>query len=275
MNRHLVYGIVVVALAAVLAYVLLERPSGARVVAKYGDKEISLDFDETEIELTQILDRIFSNPESELDRIAVLAILAEKYDTYHKNSPYFVAKIREEDAGTGLSEEIRGVLYSLQGPFRRDQHSYYDITKEEFLAALETMGFDNPVAVELYNRHLAFSGIFQLRKQSAFVEFVDSVEAGSAAACSGSTFIGKELLISDPVTSRSLTVMTKSLIGPTGPCVQDDGEINKTNFIQLSRQDAECLTGSRTASGTVPITLYQHPAGMTIRVGNNCDGGSS
>ena len=199
-TRLLSLGLIAVGIAAVIIVAIFFRQGAFSVVAEGQGASIKLNFAESRVDLSQLLDKLVEETgeghDADAKRRLVSSIL-QAHHYYYVPSVEAVTAIREigeTDAARDSARAMRTMLYDLAGPFARPA----TLRDDRFLLAIDDLFNrhpDNPIITKLWEMSLDLEGIFEPRDIRISVREDESLPSGVAATCVGSILLGKVGLI--------------------------------------------------------------------------------
>lgn len=195
---------IVVGIAVIVIVAIFFRPGAFSVVAEGQGASIKLNFADSRVDLSELLDKLLqqagSGADAEQKRRLVLSIL-QAHQFYFVPSVEAVTAIRaieETETTRDVARAVRTMLYDLVGPFARPA-TFLEAPDDRLLLAIDDLYERNsvsPIITKLWEMSLDFKGIFELRNIRVSVQEDPSLPSGVAATCVGNIWLGKVGLIS-------------------------------------------------------------------------------
>lgn len=260
-NKPLIIAVSVVIIVGIFMYIMNNRDGSGSLTIKTGENEVTMEFSDNKVNFRDLIEILFNNDKYKKD---ALAILRDSYDLYYKDSELLVDSIRRESGESKFSQQIRGLLVDLKGPFERKYHNYYDITDVRVVDAISTLGYKHDVAKKLREIKDSAKGIFEQRGIDVDVAFIssDNILNGNAAVCEDSQHRGRDLLLLNPNNlTKTITVFARNRF----PCVRkSDGSGWEKPLIQVNLNDGKQLFGNIILGKKENAILYPAPKGYSI-----------
>lgn len=232
------------------------------IVVRTENSEIKVEFSDGGIRLSEIVDKIMSDP---ADRSAALGILRMKYNLYDVYSQDLISFIRSLDPESSAAFDIREVLQDMDGPFSRTYHNYYDIYDISTAKKIVSLSPDDEISKILRDAADRDFGVFEQKLIEAKISVVSSdlISYGFAAVCHNSPLRGKDLVLNNPDDINRITsVFTRNSF----PCRDNDnGKNTSPPLIQVNHQTAVELFGEVQINQVEDVLLWRAKTGMTIQ----------
>ncbi|MEZ5785149.1 MAG: hypothetical protein R3D62_01385 [Xanthobacteraceae bacterium] len=251
-------SLVVVGIAIVAIVAIFFRSGAFSIVAEGQGASIKLDFKDSRVDLSELLDKLLKQADSSEKRRLVLSIL-QAHQFYFIPSVEAVTAFRTIEEKSDAASALRRMLYNLEGPFKSPvTFSEADARLVTAFNELYQLDPESPVLTKLWEDSLDFKGIFQLRAIKVSLREDARLDSGVAAACAGSVWLDKIGLIS--IEDGGPTIGTRIDVPmPCGASV-DDPQAGKEFRIWLASEDMATLLGPRTAWGGGETTGAGGPA---------------
>lgn len=198
------FGLIAVIVGIIVLVAILYRPGGFSVVAKGSGSSIEFKFDESRIDLGEMLERLLSakaddGADSALKRRIVSGVLQAHnfYQVPSIEAATALRRVEESDDTREFVRAVRAMLYDLAGPFSRPA-TFMDARDSRVLDAIEDLYQQqpaSPVVAKLWERSLELEGVFTAREVSVLIREDKNLRTGSAATCAGSMLLYKEGLV--------------------------------------------------------------------------------
>lgn len=272
----LIAVLVAVVVGAVVIVATLYRSGSFSVVAQsQGLGSVELKFDQSQVSLSDILDRLLSEqPGNGVDPVArrrLISNILQAHDFYYIPSDDAVAALRRMKDTKNNQEfmrAVRGLLYDLTGPFSRPD-TFMEAPDGRLLQALDDLYKRNPaspLAVALWEMNLNLQGIFNPRTINASIQVDPGLGEGVAATCSGSLLLEKVGILQLVVKNDEPQPMIKVFIQKSRMCELTRAEdllAGKETTVWVSPSDMKNLVidSSSTTNG-VHAKLLPQPAAL-------------
>jgi hypothetical protein len=252
--RFRLFGLVliVVAIAAVVVVAIFFRPGAFSVVAEGQGASIKLNFANSRVDLSEVLDKLLeetgSGADAEPKRRLVLSIL-QAHHLYRVPSVEAVTAIRgieETEATRDVVRAMRTMLYDLAGPFARPV-TFLEAPDDRLLLAIDDLYERNPaspVVTKLWELSLDMKGIFEPRDIKVSIREDKSLPSGVAATCAGNVWLGRVGLIrmEDEGQAISPHIEIAKACGPSA----GEPQAEKRSQVWLSPSDRNNLIANET-----------------------------
>jgi hypothetical protein len=266
-------GAIVVSLVigVIVVVAIFFRSGGFSVVAQSQGASIKIDFAESRIELSQILDQVLKEAESGTDapsKKRLVASILQSHGFYQLPSAEAATALRgieETDETRDFVRAVRATLYDLAGPFKRPA-TFLEAADDRLVLGIDDLVEQkpaSPVIAKLWEMSLDMKGIFALRDVKIAVREDRNLKSGVAATCAGSILLGRVGLIrmGDDERLVGVHIDDQKPCGPTSPV---DLLAEKQAQIWISEGDMTNLTGSApSANGRdIPAILTPLPKNL-------------
>lgn len=253
---------VVLAIVSVFFNLMKSHNGDGSLIIKAGDTEINMGFSGNKLELTDLLIRLAQDLQQWNE---TKAILRESYGLYEIDDSYLVDRLRKEQGATPTAVALRELLSDLKGPFQREYHNFYDVTRTEIVTAINGLDYDHTVAKELRRLRDRATGIFEERGVEVEVSFLtqDGFHDGQAVLCNGSQYRGLDLLLLNP---SDLQKIVRVFARNTSPCIKPpNGDVVDLERVQIKPTDGRRLFGNAALKDKIRAILYPVPNGYTVK----------
>ncbi|MGI9278780.1 MAG: hypothetical protein ACR2PX_04010 [Endozoicomonas sp.] len=218
-------------------FVFIKTQGAAQLEVMLGEgKSVKIKLNETnKTSIDSILETLFAEEKS---RRLTTTILKEYY-AFHKLDSELINSIRQEHPMSDFSIELRSLLKNMEGPMSRKYHSFYNTASLNVIDGLKKNGKDHKVSSELRKlAHMNDPYIFPNDSLPVRVSFPEStrIQSGFAAACNGSEYIGRNVVLRNPGNGAMIQVYVRN----TFPCSPEEG-----HRIQLTSENADNLFPDR------------------------------
>jgi hypothetical protein len=276
------YGAIVAAFVAIVLGIVvivatLYRSGSFSVVAQsQGLGSVELKFDQSQVSLSDILDRLLSDePGSGVDTAArrrLISNILKAHDFYYIPSDDAVTALRRMKTTKSTREfmrEVRGLLYDLSGPFSRPD-TFIDAPDGRLLQALDDLynqSPSSPLAVALWEMNLNLQGIFNPRAINASIQLDPSLGNGIAATCTGSPLLEKVGIIQPVVNNDEPQPMIRVFIQKSRMCQATKAEDllgGKETTVWVSQADMNNLIIDRSTTTNGGVHAKLLPQASTL-----------
>jgi hypothetical protein len=193
-------ALVVLAVAAVVVVAIFFRPGGFSVEGGAQGATIKLAFNDSRVDLSEFLDKLFKKAESgtEADRRLVSNILQAHgfYRIPSREAADAFRDIKETENTRDFVHAVRSTLYDLAGPFSRP--ATFLEADDRVLDAIDDLYQQkpaSPLVTKLWEMSLNMKGIFEPRDIRILIGEDKSLASGVAATCTGNIWLGRVGLI--------------------------------------------------------------------------------
>lgn len=238
-------SLIVVVVAAIAIVAIFFRSGAFTIVAEGQGASIKLDFADSRVDLSELLDKLLKQADSGEKRSLVFSIL-QAHQFYFIPSVEAVTALRTIEEKSDAASALRKMLYNLEGPFKSPvTFSEADARLVTAFNELYKLDPESPVLTKLWEDSLDFKGIFQLRAIKVSLREDARLPSAVAAACAGSIWLDKIGLIS--IEDGGPTIGTR--IDVPMPCGASAGDpqAGKEFRIWLAPKDMATLIGHRTS----------------------------
>lgn len=235
MAIHAAYlGFIALIAGAFLYVVLIGGRSGSLQII-VGDNQVDMNVSGRSLPIEEILQNLLSEENEE----RTLAILRKSADLYLPSDPAIVAAIAKQGVDSEVANGMRGLLYSLDGPFQRSQHTFYDMEDIGIMKAIEELAFDHVVSQSLRNLVARRRGPFETRATEVLLSVPEGnrIPEGVGATCDSNRFHREDITVFNAQRSKSVDISVTNYF----PCPEADDPMAK--LIQLSYVDMRKLVG--------------------------------
>ena len=202
-------------------------------------------------------------------KVSALAIMRDKYGLYSKESNEMVDYLRHVHSESPFAFHIRELLFELKGPFTRKEHNYYDITEDEVVKAINSLGYQHEVAKRLREYSDKEEGIFKNVAIEVRIKMGKRTILGNTPVCLNSEFAGRDLMLIDASNPfNPLPIFAKA-----SPCMTTKagtmyiaGEIVEAGILYLHADDAKKLFGSDYLKTERQALMYLAPRGYASKL---------
>ena len=257
--------LIVAAVAAIVIIAIFFRPGAFTVVAEGQGASIKLNFADSRVDLSELLDKLLeetgSGADAEPKRRLVLSIL-QSHHLYRIPSVEAVTAIRgleETGATRDVMRAMRAMLYDLAGPFARPE-TFLEAPDDRLLLAIDDLYERNPaspVVAKLWELSLDMKGIFEPRDIKISIREDRSLPSGVAATCAGNVWLGRVGLIRMEDEGQAISPR----IDIAKACGVSTGEPQreKKSQVWLSPGDRNNLIGNETSGKELEAILTPLP----------------
>jgi len=193
-------ALVVLAVAAVVIVAIFFRPGGFSVEGGAQGANIKLAFNDSRVDLSEFLDKLFKKAETgtDADRRLVSSILQAHgfYRIPSREAADAFRDIKETENTRDFVHAVRSTLYDLAGPFSRP--ATFLEADDRVLDAIDDLYQQkpaSPLVTKLWEMSLNMKGIFEPRDIKIFIGEDKSLASGVAATCTGNIWLGRVGLI--------------------------------------------------------------------------------
>jgi|GEM_PF-2457795 len=267
-GRAVVAVVAIIALATIVGLSIFYRDTGFEVVIDR-EKGITMTFDESEIDLPDLLLDLLAEDGSSGNHRQMVEAVLERQGYYHMSNLRLADALRtlSADDPNGLAAALRELLYDLDGPFA-PPHTLAGATDDrllrEALAALEvdldkiaalTPEAVNPLLASLWEQSLERDGVLKARPIQAVLRPAGNIEPGRAFACDLSMLDNKEVTIVGQ--GGRLLVEANVFCDPPAPQPREllGGAVER---LWVSREDFAVLAGGE-QRGSMDVRLNPSP----------------
>ena len=252
---HFIYAVLIISIIGVFALLIQEKGRKGSVTIKYRETTVEMHIEDGTTTVKNLLDFLFSEEDRKKE---TMALLKEFYRVYDIADTALISEIEKQKGSSEISEELRGLLYELRGPFERSLHTFYNIEKPDIVSAIEKLGFEHPVSEGLRSLLNYRKGPFEENAAIVFLSVPQGVpiKLGRAASCKNNKFYRRCIRIFNKQRTRSIDVFVSGRF----PCPENsetNGDIFK--LLQLSYEDMNNLIGNsplmEKETGYAEITL--------------------
>ena len=216
-------------LGGVVFFIMHGDGANANFKVKIGSSEVELNANKDQsIDIKDLLDKIFAKEH----RQETTVLIGAKYGV---DDPALITKIQELPGDDITSRRLRELLAHLQGPFKRQFHSFYDINGLGLGEAIASLDYEARLSRQLRYFLKRSKGPFNFpeKKVKFLIKKNSSMENNIAAVCPQSDFYLESLLVTDEQKTKLATVTAGAQI-PIG-CPSNVEEI------QISEATAKIL----------------------------------
>lgn len=201
-GAHLLSSLVLVVLAvtAVVIIAIFFRPGGFSVEGGAQGATIKLAFNDSRVDLSEFLDKLFKKAENgtDADRRLVSNILQAHgfYRIPSREAADAFRDIKETENTRDFVHAVRSTLYDLAGPFSRP--ATFMEADDRVLDAIDDLYQQkpaSPLVTKLWEMSLNMKGIFEPRDIKIVIGEDKSLASGVAATCAGNIWLGRVGLI--------------------------------------------------------------------------------
>ena len=226
----------VIAICAILGgivYFIINDSNGiANFKVKIGSSEVAFNVNKDKsIDVKDFLKTIFA----EGSRKDTTVLIGAKYGLYALDDPVLITKIQELPGDDITSVRLRELLVNLQGPFKREFHTFYDVNGVGLGDAIAKLDYHDRLSRQLRHLLKRLKGPFNFPERPVrfLIKSNSSLDDNIAAVCPQSDFYLESLLVTDEQKTNLATVTAGAQI-PIG-CPSNDEKI------QISEATAKIL----------------------------------
>jgi hypothetical protein len=254
-----------VVIGVIVVVAIFFRSGGFSVVAQSQGTSIKIDFAESRIELSQILDQVLKEAESGTDapsKRRLLASILSSHGFYRLPSIEAATALRgieETDDTRDFVRAVRTTLYDLAGPFKRPA-TFLD-ADDRVVSGLDDLNEQqpaSPIVAKLWEMSLDMKGIFAPRDVKISVKEDKSLRNGVAATCAGSMLLGRVGLLRLGDEQR-LVGLRIDEAKPCGPPSAMDLLAEKKAQVWISPHDMKNLVGDAVLANDKDIAALLTP----------------
>jgi len=267
----LLFGTAIIVGVVVLTAIFF-RSGGFSVVAEGQGAKLELKFDESRVDLNQILEQMLkqaeAGPDAASKRLLVASILQAHgfYPIPSTAAADALRRMEETDATHDFARAVRTMLYDLAGPFARPL-TFQDAPDARVLLAIDDLYERNPtspVVAQLWQMSLEMKGIFEPRDIAISIREDKTLRKGVAATCAGSILLGK---VGQIRTSEDGRLISPRVDVPRacGSATSEAAPVERKERVWLSTTDMNDLIANATsgASKELPATLTPLPKNLS------------
>jgi hypothetical protein len=242
-------------------YVVRERSGDSKLSLMVGDSKLEMAFSGDKIIFQDVVGKLLNDERSKKE---TLAILNGVYGLYRRDSMDLINSYRMDENDNELSRSIRQLLVDLAGPFKRNFHSYYDITQISVIDGLKELLYDHPVLQELRELSDKHEAMFAIVIVPADVYIDNTLSNRNAKICAGDKYFGRTLAIqnrTDP--TRVITVSASD----TFPCPvrNPNGKPEERKILlRINCAAGRQLFGDINPKNPESVEIYPAPEGYTF-----------
>jgi hypothetical protein len=242
---HITYVFALIVIVVVFSVLLERTGKTGSLKVQFGESMVEMKLDEGKASVKELLDFLFGD---EVRQRETKALLKEFHHFYKVTDSELISEIEVQQGTSEVSEELRGLLYGLRGPFERSLHTFYNIERLDIISAIEKLGFDHPISNGLRGLLNYRKGPFEEQATQILVSVPKNnlIKTGRAASCKENKFFRRSVRIFNKQLTRSIDVYVSGRF----PCkVLDDGASALGNLLQLSFEDMKELIGDSSLMG--------------------------
>jgi hypothetical protein len=245
----LVSGLVLGALAlAIFGFIAAkDATQSGKLKINVGKNSIEMGFEKEGLRLTEILVELFKDPDQQRE---TYALLREFNELYELRGTHLIQTISAEPADSDLSINIRDLLFSLQGPFARNYHKFYDVETESVVEAIAGLDYDHKVAKLIRELRAESKGPFEERIKPVRIGILedDMIATGYAAVCRDGEYFREQIYLFEA--NYEKIIIVNAFEPRLCPKVVDARVDADPPLVRISRADAKRLFGDRPLSKT-------------------------
>jgi hypothetical protein len=245
------FVVAAVVIGVVLVVAVLFRPGSFRVVAQGQGTSVEFKFDDSRIDLNEILEQLLKRADSGTDAASkrrVIESILQAHGFYPLPSVEAATVLRgmqETEATREFVRAVRAMLYDLAGPFSRPA-TFLDAPDDRVLLAIDDL-FQHkpasPVLAKLWEMSLDMKGIFAPRDIKVSIREDRNLKTRVAATCHGSILLGRVSLLRIDEAGRMVEVRVTEA-KPCGPTSPEGLLADQRTTVWISPADMHDLTGN-------------------------------